>query len=364
MATSRNQPATDHPQRALHAALAMQEELRRHGDKLRSQGQQPVEIRIGVNTGEVVVRTVQTGGHAEYAPVGHTANLAARMQTVAPAGGTVISEDTRRLVEGYFELRGLGPTEVKGVSEPVNVYLVMGAGPLRSHFELAALRGLTKFVGRERELAELRRALETAMSGHGQVAAIVAEAGTGKSRLVYEFKAALPRACKVLEAYSVSHGRASAWLPVLELLTDYFGIEGEDDPPTRRVKVGARLAALDPALRDILPYLFGLLGIQESPNPLAQMDPQMWKRRTLEAVKRLVLRESLDQPLVVIFEDLHWVDGETRALLDVLGDSIVSARVLLLVNYRPAEGAASDTRGYREGVPTGSDPASNSKSRR
>src|SRR5713101_1042782 len=182
----------DHPQRALHAALAMRDALRRSGEELKKQGGPGVEIRIGINTGEVVLRMVHTGGHTEYTPVGHMVNLAARMQRLAPAGSVVITEDTRRLVEGYFELRDLGPTEVKGISEPINVYEVVGAGPLRGHFELAARRGLTKFVGREREVAELKRALELARGGHGQIVAAVAEAGTGKSRLLYEFKALLP----------------------------------------------------------------------------------------------------------------------------------------------------------------------------
>jgi predicted ATPase len=163
----------------------------------------------------------------------------------------------------------------------------------------------------------------------------VAEAGTGKTRLVYEFKATLPAECRVLEAYSVLHGKASAWLPVLELLHIYFGIAGVDDVPTRRGKVSSKLVALDPALSDTVPYLSGLLGIPEDPDPLAQMDAQVRRRRTLEAIKRILLRESLTQPLMVIFEDLHWIDSETQALLDLLAESIASARVLLLVNYRP-----------------------------
>ena len=126
-----------------------------------------VEVRIGINTGEVVMRTVQTGGHAEYSPVGHVINLASRMQGVAPAGGIVVSEKTRGLVEGYFELCDLGPTEVKGISEPINIYEVVRIGALRGHFDLATRRGLTKFVGREQELEQMRRALELAMSGHG-----------------------------------------------------------------------------------------------------------------------------------------------------------------------------------------------------
>src|SRR6516162_1973593 len=325
----------DHPQRALRAALAIQEELQRYGERTKVTGRPMLEARIGVNTGEVVLRTVNTGAHTEYSPVGHAANLAARLQTVALAGGVIVSEGTRKLVEDYFELRHLGAATLRGIAEPVNVYEVMSAGPLHGHFDVAARRGLTRFVGREHELAQIRRALELAVGGHGQLVAIVAEAGAGKSRLVYEFKALLPSGCKLLEAYSVSYGKASAWLPVLELLRDYFGIETADDATARREKVRQALAALDPGLNDTLPYLWGLLGIQETPDPLAQMDPQIRQRRTRDAIKRIIVSQSLVQPTVVIFEDLHWIDGETQALLDLVADSIRNARVLLLVNYRP-----------------------------
>jgi predicted ATPase len=309
--------------------------LREHGECRAAAGHARLEARIGVNTGEVVVRTVETGGRVEYTPIGHTLNLASRLQTIAPAGSITVSEHTRRLVEGYFELRALGPTAIRGISEAIEVYEVIGLGALRTHFELSTRRGLTKFVGRESELEQMRRALKLAMSGQGQMIAVVAEAGTGKSRLCYEFKATLPAECKVLEAYSVSHGKASAWLPVLELLRKYFGIADADDAVARREKVSAVLAALDPALQDTLPYLFGLLGIVEGADPIAQMDPQIKKQRTLDTIKRIVVRESLKQPLIVIFEDLHWIDEQTQALLDLLADSIANARVLLLVNYRP-----------------------------
>src|SRR6266849_5780848 len=325
----------DHPQRALYAALRMQEALREHAERLGAQGKPAPQARIGINTGEVVMRTVETGGRVEYTPVGHVTNLAARLQGVAPASGIVIGEDTRRLVEGYFELRSLGATQLKGVSDPINVYEVVGAGRLRGHFELAARRGLTKFVGREREVAEMKRALEMTRSGHGQIVAAVAEAGTGKSRLVYEFKTMLPGDCKVLEAYSVSHGKASAYLPVLELLYRYFGIEEADDKAARRAKLERQISALDPALRDTLPLLNTLMGLHEGPDPLAEMDPQIKRRRMLDAIKRIIVRESLNQPTVVIFEDLHWIDSETQALLDLLADSIANSRILLLVNYRP-----------------------------
>src|SRR5215469_5591686 len=185
----------DHPQRGVYAALQMQHELREYAQRLADQGKAPLEFRVGINTGEVVVRTIETGGKFEYAPIGHTANLASRLQTLAPPGSIAVSEHTRSLVEGYFDLRTLGPLPIRGIIQPINVYEATGLGPLRTHFQLSIQRGLTKFVGRERELVAMERSLELATSGHGQIVAVVADAGTGKSRLFYEFKAMLAQHC-------------------------------------------------------------------------------------------------------------------------------------------------------------------------
>ena len=278
----------------------------------------------------------QTGaGQTEYTPIGLTTNLASRMQTAAPVGSIAVSEQTRKLCEGYFILKPLGATRVKGLSEPVNVYEVTGLGPLRTRLQRSAGRGLTKFVGREREMEALRHAAEQAMSGHGQIVAAMADAGTGKSRLYFEFKATSQSGWMVLETFSVSHGKASAYLPVLDLLHGYFKIAGGDDERTRREKVNGKVLTLDRTLEDTVPYLFSLLGIVEGDDPLAQMDGQIRKRRTLEAIKRILLRESLNQPLMVIFEDLHWIDEATQQLLNLLADSLGTAKLLLLVNYRP-----------------------------
>jgi tetratricopeptide (TPR) repeat protein len=289
-----------------------------------------------VNTGEVVVRSITTGkGHTEYTPIGHTNNLASRMQALAPTGSIAITEQTRKLVEGYFELKALGPIRVKGVSEPVSVYEVIGLGLLRSRLERAAGRGFTKFVGRQLEMEAMKAAAEQAKAGHGQIVAALAEAGVGKSRLLFEFKAASAAGWMVLEAFSVSHGKASSYLPVIDLLYSYFKIASQDDQRTRRDKIAGRIATLDRTLEGVIPYLYNLLGIAEASDPLAQMDAQVRKRRTLDAIKRILLRESLNQPLMVIFEDLHWIDAETQALLNLLADSIATERVLLLFNYRP-----------------------------
>ena len=324
----------DHPQRGVYAALEMQKKLREHADRLAKLGKPTIEVRIGINSGEVVMRAVETGGRLEYSSIGHTANLAARLQTLAPAGSIAVSEHTRRLVEGYFELRPLGPATVKGISEPIDAYEVTGLGTLR-RFQVSMRRGLNKFVGREAELQRMRRPLELAMRGEGQIVASVSEAGTGKSRLLFEFSKTLPPECKFLEAHSMSHGRATAWLPVIELLYSYFGIANADDAATRRQKISASLTALDPALGDSLPYLLGLLGVIEGPDPLQMMDPRIKRQRTLEGIRQIILAESLRQPVVMVFEDLHWIDEQTQALLDLLAGSIGGARVLLLVTYRP-----------------------------
>jgi tetratricopeptide (TPR) repeat protein len=254
---------------------------------------------------------------------------------MAPTGSIAISEASRKLVEGYFQLKALGPTLVKGLAEPVNVYEVTGLGALRTRLQVAARRGLTKFVGRESELAQMRRALESARAGHGQLVAAIGDPGVGKSRLFFEFKAVAQSGCLELEAYSVSHGKASAYLPVIDLLKNYFEILPEDDERKRREKVAGKVTILDRSLEDTLPYLYGLLGIVEGDDPLAQMDGQIKRRRTLDAIKRILLRESMNQPLMVIFEDLHWIDEQTQALLNLLADSIGTAKILLLVSYRP-----------------------------
>ncbi len=326
----------DHPQRALYAALRMQEDLKRYSDRLREQGKLPLQARIGVNTGEVVVRSITTGeGHAEYTPIGHSTGLASRMQTLSPVGSIAVTDATRKLCEGYFTFKSLGITQVKGVSDVVAVHEVTGLGPLRTRLQVSAQRGLTQFVGRQRELDQMKHAMELVRAGHGQIVAAMGEPGVGKSRLVFEFKAIAQTGRLVLEAYSVSHGKASAYLPVIELLKSYFKITAEDDARVRREKVAGKIVMLDRGLEDTLPYLFGLLGIVEGDNPLAQVNPQLLRRRTLEAVKRILARESLNQPLIVIFEDLPWIDRETQALLNLMVDGIATARILLLVNYRP-----------------------------
>ena len=276
--------------------------------------------------------------HADYVPVGHSTNLAARMEQLATPGSILVTAYTHRLTDGYFAFKDLGQTQIKGVEEPLTIYEVLGAGPLRTRLQVSARRGLTRFVGRQSELEQLKKALEQAKAGHGQIVGVMGEPGLGKSRLFYEFRSCIrpyEAGCLVLEAYSVSHGKASPYLPVIELLKSYFDIQAGDDERKRREKVTGKVLTLDRSLEDTLPYLFALLSIEEQLSPLQQMDPQIRRRRTFEALKKLFLRESLNQPLISIFEDLHWIDSETQGFLDTLSESVASAKVLLLVNYRP-----------------------------
>ena len=326
----------DHPQHALYAALRMQEDLKRYSDRLRERGEPPVTIRIGVNVGEAVVRTIKTGEtDTEYSPIGHSISLAARLQALAPPGSIAITHAVSRLVEGYFTLNGLGLSRIKGVTEPLELYEVTGLGPLRTRLQRSAGRGYTKFVGRQNEIQAMKRAAERAQAGHGQIVAAMAEAGVGKSRLLFEFKAVSRSGWMVLEAFSVSHGQASAFFPLIDLLYSYFEISSEDDARKRREKINGKVLTLDRSLEDTLQYLYGLLGIADEDNQIAEINAQTRKHRALDAVKRILLRESLNQPLIVVFEDMHWIDTESQAFLNLLADSIGTARILLLVNYRP-----------------------------
>jgi class 3 adenylate cyclase len=326
----------DHPQRALFAALLMQQESKRYAEQRRREQGINLQIRVGVNTGAVVLRAIHKDDlHTDYTPVGHSIHLASRMESLASGGTIVVSDHTYKLIEGYFDCKALGEAKVKGVTEPVSIYEVLGVGPLRTRLQVSARRGFTRFVGRQRELEALQQALTQAKAGHGQIVGTIGEPGLGKSRLFYEFKLTALKGCLVREASSVSYGKATAYLPVIELLKSYCEIQSADDERKRREKVTGKVLTLDRRLEETLPYLFALLGIEEQPSPLQQMDPQIRRRRTFEALKKLFLRESLNQLLVLIFEDLHWIDGETQGFLDVLSESVASAKLLLLTNYRP-----------------------------
>jgi class 3 adenylate cyclase/tetratricopeptide (TPR) repeat protein len=326
----------DHAIRACYAALAMQAALRRYGEDVRRSHGLEVQMRVGVHSGEVVVRAIGNDLHMDYSAVGQTTHLAARMEQLATPGSIRLTAATLRLVEGLVQANALGPFPVKGLTEPVEVFELVGVSALRRRLQASAARGLTRFVGRQQELAALQQALERAGARHGQVVAVVGEAGVGKSRLVYEFvHSHSTPGWLVLESASVSYGKATPYFPVIDLLKRYCHVDEHDDTRTIRAKVTGQVLTLDPPLQDAVPTLLSLLDTLPEDSPFLQLDPPQRRQRTLDALKRVLLRESQEQPLLLVFEDLHWIDSETQALLNSLVESLPSARLLLLVNYRP-----------------------------
>ena len=326
----------DHAARASYAALTMQDAIRGYGEAARARAGVELNARVGLNSGEVVVGSISNDLYVEYSAIGPTTHLAARMEQLAVPGTVRLTAETVRMVDGLVEVRSLGKIPVKGLAEPVEAFELLGAGPSRRRFQAAAARGLTPFVGRQAELDAIQRALGLASAGHGQVVAPVGEPGVGKSRLLYEFvHSQRTRDWLVLESGSVSYGKATSYLPVTDLLKNYCRIEPRDDPRTVREKLTGKLLALDPALTAILPPLLALLDLPVDDDGWAMLDPAGRRQTTLDALRRLLLRESQEQPLLLVFEDLHWIDAETQALLDGLVEALPTARILLLVNYRP-----------------------------
>jgi class 3 adenylate cyclase/tetratricopeptide (TPR) repeat protein len=326
----------DHAVRACYAALAMQEAMRRYTEEVRHTHGVEVQLRVGLNSGAVVVRAIGDDLHMDYSAVGQTTHLAARMEQLAPPGSIRLTAETLRLAEGFVQVTSLGLVPVKGLAEPVAVWELVGVTALRRRLQAAVARGLSPFVGRQSELAALQQALARAGAGQGQAVALIGEPGVGKSRLVYEFlHSHHMQGWLILESSSVSYGKATAYLPVCDLLTAYCHIEDRDDLRTVRAKITGQILALDEALQDTVPAVLALFEALPADSAFLSLDPLQRRRRTLEALKRVLLRESQVQPLLLVFEDLHWIDSETQAVLDMLVEGLPTAQVLLLVNYRP-----------------------------
>jgi len=262
--------------------------------------------------------------------------MAARMEQMARPGSVLTTGETLRLAEGFIQVKALGPVSVKGLADRVEVFELVGASATRTRIQAFAARGLTRFIGRQAELEALRQALERAGTSHGQVVAVIGEPGVGKTRLVYEFtRSHHPHDWLVLASSSVSYGKATAYLPVRDLLKAYFQIDDRDDGRKVREKLTGKLLTLDAALGPTLPAFLTLLDVPVEDRSWQDFDPTQRRQRTIEAIKQLLLRESQVQPLLLVFENLHWIDAETQAVLDSLIESLPTARLLLLVNYRP-----------------------------
>jgi len=328
----------DAPQRAVRSSLAIHREMAKFSDRTKQErkGMPTLRMRAGIHTGPVVVGTLGNDLRVDFKAVGDTVNLASRMEELAEPGTTYISEETFKLTEGLFRFEALGEKAVKGREEPVNVYRAIAPSTRRTRFDVSAERGLTPFVGRERELELLLDGLDRSRAGRGQAFSIMAEAGVGKSRLLYEFRKAVANEdLTFLEGRCLSYSRGVAYHPIIDILKANFDIlEGDGDLEIReKVKKGLKILGADEA--STLPYLLELLAVKDSGIDKIPMSPEVRKDRITEALKGIVLKGSEIRPLILSYEDLHWIDKTSEDHLRHLLESIPGARVLLIFTYRP-----------------------------
>jgi class 3 adenylate cyclase/tetratricopeptide (TPR) repeat protein len=342
----------DAPQRAIRAALAISRELKQFGERMRQEkGIPPFQMRTGIHTGPVVVGTLGNDLRVEFSAVGDTVNLASRMEGLAEPGTILVSEETYRLTEGLFWFESAGERRVKGKEKPVGTYRVVAPSSSRTRFEVSAQKGLTAFVGRERELELLRDGLERSREGRGQVFSIVAEAGVGKSRLLYEFRKAVADEDLVIrEGRCLSYGKGMAYHPLIEMIKANFKIhEGDDEAMVRkRVKEGLKNLELEEGA--YLPFLLELLSVKESGIEKIQMSPDARKDRIMAAFKRIWLKLASVRPLVMAFEDLHWMDKSSEETLHSFLEMIPGSRILAIFTYRPEFVPAWNARSFHNQI--------------
>jgi len=327
----------DAPQRAIRSAMAIHREMAKFGDRIKQEKADmlPVKMRIGIHAGPVVVGTLGNDLRVEFKAVGDTVNLASRMEGLAEPGTTYVTGEIFKHTEGLFRFEALGEKEVKGKREPILVFRVLGSGRSRSRFEARAGKGLSRFVGRERELEILWDCYERVRDGRGQALSIVAEAGLGKSRLLYEFRKSLVnKEVTFLEGRCVSYGQNSPYIPVIDILKDNFHIEIEDGPEEIQEKTKRGLKQVDAGLSDTLPYLLGLFDLENGFEAIKVMDPEIKRRKTFETLRDITLSGSRLRPLVMAFEDLHWIDKTSEESLKLLVEHITGARVFLIFTFR------------------------------
>jgi class 3 adenylate cyclase/tetratricopeptide (TPR) repeat protein len=342
----------DAPQRAIRSALAIHRELTRFNDKLKAEKKiPPVLVRIGINSGPVVVGTVGNDLRVQFTAVGDTINMAARMEQLAEPGTTYVTEDTFKLTEGFFRFEALGAKHVKGKEKPMKVYQVIAPSTRRTRFDVSAERGLSKFIGRERELELLLDSFERAKAGRGQAVSIMGEAGVGKSRLLYEFRKAVANEdILFLEGKCLSYSRGVAYYPITDILKANFGIEDQDTVSriTEKIKTGLTLVGADEGAT--LPYFLELLSVKDSGIDKIPISPEARKERILEALKTIVVRGAEWRPLILAIEDLHWMDQSSEDVAKDLLSVVPGTRLVLLFTYRPTFAPTWRTRSYHSQV--------------
>jgi class 3 adenylate cyclase len=326
----------DHAQRACYAALHLQGTLREYAEELKRKRGLVFAARIGLNSGEVIVGRIGDDLRMDYTAQGHVVGLAQRVESLADPGKTYVAAATAQLAQGYFALRDLGEFVLKGAAAPQHVFELEGPGALRTRFDVSRARGLSRFVGRATEVATLESALDRAFAGQGSVVGVVAEPGTGKSRLCFELtERARGRGISVREAHGVPHGKQVPFLPVLALLRGLFGIGERDSDAEARQKIAGALVLMDAAFERSLPVWFDFLGVPDPARPAPDLPADDRERLVHEGVRRLIRARSERGPGLILLEDLHWFDAASERLLATLVDAMHDTRTLLLLNFRP-----------------------------
>jgi class 3 adenylate cyclase/tetratricopeptide (TPR) repeat protein len=325
----------DHAQRACYAALAIQKDLAEYSEKVRKDYDREFQMRIGLNSGPVVVGSIGDDLHMDYTAIGDTINLASRMEGLAQPGSVLLSKNTHRLVKDYFDLKSMGPLEVKGKEEPQEAFELVKPGGASTRLEAAMARGLTRFVGRENSMAALMEAYEKVKGGTGQIVGMVGEAGVGKSRLLWEFKHHLPQEFGYLEGHCIHYGGAMPYLPILDLLRSFFEIrEGEREMVIRK-RVKERILGLDEKLQGIISPIQDLLSLKVEDEAYLKLEPKQRREKVFEALRDLFIRESQERPLVLVIEDLHWIDKTSEEFLDYLIGWLANVKIMMVLLYRP-----------------------------
>ena len=326
----------DHARRACFAALQMLDDVADYAAELRRERGLNFSTRIGINSGEVVAGAIGQGSEGDYTAIGHTVGLAQRMEALAEPGKAYVTEHTAELAAGFLDLGDLGEFEIKGASRPVRVFELAGVGQARSRLDLSRQRGFSSFVGRAQEMATLTAALERAQAGAGGAIGIVAEPGVGKSRLCHEFaQLCREEGAEVFEAQAQAHGTATPFMPVLQMLRALFGIGERDPEQTAREKIAGRALLLDPGFAEDLPLMFDFLGVPDPDRPVGQMSPEARQRALASIVCRLANTPGRRKTLVLVVEDLRWVDEGSNAMLAELISAMAGTKTLAVVNFRP-----------------------------
>ncbi|HSS41944.1 MAG TPA: adenylate/guanylate cyclase domain-containing protein [Solirubrobacterales bacterium] len=326
----------DHARRACYAALQMLDDVAEYAAELRRAKGLNFSTRIGINSGEVVAGAIDGGGGSSYTAIGHTVGLAQRMEQLAEPGKAYLTEGTAELARGYLDLEDLGEFEIKGASRPVQVFELAGVGQARSRLDLARERGFSQFVGREEEIGRLEEALARAKGGEATAVGVVAEPGIGKSRLYHEFaQRCRGEGLEIFEAQGQAHGKSIPFMPILQMLRAFYGIDDQDPEQLAREKIAGRSLLLDPAFADDLPLIFDFLGVPDPDRPVPRMDPEVRQRALADFLCRLVGNPARRKVLVLVIEDLHWIDEGSQAMLEGLVEGMEGTPTLVLVNYRP-----------------------------